>query len=119
MWVIIGGVLHVHDFVDFVSEEAEIAGKAAASCITGKKVIFRKKTFGKIEYFEFICINLLTNYDACVRINSYLLLKFIDKMWQRCVWQSVAPNNEAHSRSERCGRRDLQVGASLNFGCIY
>ena len=32
-----GNVLHVHDLVDFVSEEAEIAGKGAADLILGKK----------------------------------------------------------------------------------
>ena len=32
-----GNVLHVHDLVDFVSEEAEIAGKAAAEYINGKR----------------------------------------------------------------------------------
>ena len=32
-----GNVLHVHDLVDFVSEEAEIAGKGAAELILGKK----------------------------------------------------------------------------------
>lgn len=31
-----GNVLHVHDLVDFVSEEAEIAGKGAADYIDGK-----------------------------------------------------------------------------------
>ena len=31
-----GNVLHVHDLVDFVSEEAEIAGKSAASYIKGE-----------------------------------------------------------------------------------
>lgn len=31
-----GNVLHVHDLVDFVSEEAEIAGRAAAERILGK-----------------------------------------------------------------------------------
>lgn len=32
-----GNVLHVHDLVDYVSEEAEIAAKSAASYIQGKK----------------------------------------------------------------------------------
>ena len=32
-----GNVLHVHDLVDFVSEEAEIAGQNAANYILGKK----------------------------------------------------------------------------------
>ena len=49
-----GNVLHVHDLVDFVSEEAEIAGKAAALYIKGedKKQDFciDVKTDGKIRY---------------------------------------------------------------------
>ena len=48
-----GNVLHVHDLVDFVSEEAEIAGKAAAAYIqgnTGKKVEIPVKTDGKVRY---------------------------------------------------------------------
>ena len=48
-----GNVLHVHDLVDFVSEEAEIAGKAAADYIvgnTGKKVEIPVKTDGKVRY---------------------------------------------------------------------
>lgn len=48
-----GNVLHVHDLVDFVSDEAEIAGKNAAEYIKGKTE--RKKsvpirTDGKIRY---------------------------------------------------------------------
>ena len=48
-----GNVLHVHDLVDFVSEEAEIAGKAAAEYINGDKkesVSVSLKTDGKIRY---------------------------------------------------------------------
>lgn len=48
-----GNVLHVHDLVDFVSEEAEIAGKAAAEYITGcenKALAISVKTDGKIRY---------------------------------------------------------------------
>lgn len=48
-----GNVLHVHDLVDFVSEEAEIAGKAAAKYIQGqqgKKINITLKTDGKIRY---------------------------------------------------------------------
>ena len=32
-----GNVLHVHDLVDFVSEEAELCGKAAAEYLSGKR----------------------------------------------------------------------------------
>ena len=48
-----GNVLHVHDLVDFVSEEAEIAGKSAANYIKGtehKNVSVEIKTDGKIRY---------------------------------------------------------------------
>ena len=48
-----GNVLHVHDLVDYVSEEAVIAGRAAAAYIggaTGGDVNVRIKTDGKIRY---------------------------------------------------------------------
>lgn len=48
-----GNVLHVHDLVDFVSEEAETAGKSAAEYIKGikgKALDIRIKTDGKIRY---------------------------------------------------------------------
>lgn len=48
-----GNVLHVHDLVDYVSEEAEIAGCAAAEYIKGEcaeKVNIDIETDGKIRY---------------------------------------------------------------------
>ena len=48
-----GNVLHVHDLVDFVSEEAEIAGKSAAEYIKGaakNTVNIPVKTDGKVRY---------------------------------------------------------------------
>ncbi len=48
-----GNVLHVHDLVDFVSEEAEIAGKSAAAYIAGKSaaaVEIALHTDGKVRY---------------------------------------------------------------------
>ena len=50
-----GNVLHVHDLVDYVSEEAEIAGKAAAeyvmnNTIQGSVKIIELKTDGKVRY---------------------------------------------------------------------
>ena len=48
-----GNVLHVHDLVDYVSDEAEIAGKGASNYIKGiseKKVNIPISTDGKIRY---------------------------------------------------------------------
>lgn len=48
-----GNVLHVHDLVDFVSEEAELAGKAAADFIKGtqeERTSIMVQTDGKIRY---------------------------------------------------------------------
>lgn len=48
-----GNVLHVHDLVDFVSQEAEIAGKSAAAYLLGerkKTTCIPLKTDGKIRY---------------------------------------------------------------------
>ncbi|MEE0981242.1 MAG: FAD-dependent oxidoreductase [Acutalibacteraceae bacterium] len=48
-----GNVLHVHDLVDYVSDEAEIAGKAAAEYIKGNQgesVLIPITTDGKIRY---------------------------------------------------------------------
>ncbi|MBE6663544.1 MAG: FAD-binding protein [Ruminococcaceae bacterium] len=48
-----GNVLHVHDLVDYVSEEAEIAGKGASDYIKGinnKTVNIPISTDGKIRY---------------------------------------------------------------------
>ena len=46
-------MLHVHDLVDYVSEEAEIAGKAAAEYIKGNQdesILIPISTDGKIRY---------------------------------------------------------------------
>ncbi len=48
-----GNVLHVHDLVDYVSEEAEIAGRGAADYIKGEKALDKEiklSADGKIRY---------------------------------------------------------------------
>ena len=48
-----GNVLHVHDLVDYVSQEAEIAGEGAATYIKGEKIAETDiilKTDGKVRY---------------------------------------------------------------------
>ncbi len=48
-----GNVLHVHDLVDYVSKEAEIAGKGAAAYIKGERknnTAIKLETDGKVRY---------------------------------------------------------------------
>ena len=48
-----GNVLHVHDLVDYVSEEAEIAGRSAAAYILGEaapKTDIRLTVDGRVRY---------------------------------------------------------------------
>ena len=48
-----GNVLHVHDLVDYVSEESEIAGRAAAEYLSGRsggEIDVKIVTDGKIRY---------------------------------------------------------------------
>jgi len=48
-----GNVLHVHDLVDYVSEEAEIAGTAACAFLRGERaeqVALTLETDGKVRY---------------------------------------------------------------------
>ena len=67
-----GNVLHVHDLVDFVSEEADIAGRAAAAKIMGQTApvakSFEVKTGYGVRYTVPERIDLSAEPDAPVRI---------------------------------------------------
>ena len=67
-----GNVLHVHDLVDFVSEEAAIAGKAAAEQITGKSAetarTIRVKTGMGVRYTVPETLRLPEIPNASVRV---------------------------------------------------
>ena len=85
-----GNVLHVHDLVDFVSQEAEIAGKSAAEYIKGAKdadISVNIKTDGKIRYtvpqkitkdkditVYFRVSDVYTNVKICVYKNDQAVL---------------------------------------------
>ncbi|MEG0798312.1 MAG: FAD-dependent oxidoreductase [Acidaminococcaceae bacterium] len=51
-----GNVVHVHDLVDFVSEEAEIAGKFAALAVQGKTTVAFKNVVVKGENGVRTCV---------------------------------------------------------------
>ncbi len=68
-----GNVLHVHDLVDFVSEEAEIAGRAAAEYIKGsikKNADIKIQTDGKIRYTVPQSINAMQDIKIYFRVNN-------------------------------------------------
>lgn len=84
-----GNVLHVHDLVDFVSQEAEIAGKAAADYIKGvktEKAAASLVTDGKIRYTvpQRISENKETNVyfrvaDVYKNVKINVIAKYADK----------------------------------------
>jgi pyruvate/2-oxoglutarate dehydrogenase complex dihydrolipoamide dehydrogenase (E3) component len=68
-----GNVLHVHDLVDYVSEEAEIAGKGAAEYIKGineKSVSINVTVDGKIRYTVPQVITEKKDVTVYLRVNN-------------------------------------------------
>ena len=68
-----GNVLHVHDLVDFVSEEAEIAGTAAAEFINGtlkNEVSLPIETDGKVRYTVPQFITAKKDVDVYFRVSD-------------------------------------------------
>jgi sarcosine oxidase subunit alpha len=66
-----GNVLHVHDLVDFVSAEAEIAGKSAANYIMGKQkgsANITLKTDGKVRYTVPQMISEISDTEVYFRV---------------------------------------------------
>jgi len=70
-----GNVLHVHDLVDFVSDEAEIAGRAAAEFINGnlkKETCLHIETDGKIRYTVPQKITRKKDIDVYFRVSDVM-----------------------------------------------
>lgn len=68
-----GNVLHVHDLVDFVSDEAEIAGKSAAEYIKngiGNTESIGLETDGKIRYTVPQCITAKKDVTVYFRVSD-------------------------------------------------
>ena len=82
-----GNVLHVHDLVDYVSEEAEIAGRAAADYIFGKrpeKIEIKLECDGKVRYTVPRVITEAKDVNVYFRVSnvfrdSYIVIKDGDK----------------------------------------
>ena len=84
-----GNVLHVHDLVDYVSEEAEIAGKAAAEFINGKRGECRSislVTDGKIRYTVPQKITVNENVSVYFRVaDVYKDVKIVVRDGERVI----------------------------------
>ena len=68
-----GNVLHVHDLADYVSDEAAVAGNAAANYIlenTQKEISITIKTDGKIKYTVPQTITQKTDITVYFRVNA-------------------------------------------------
>lgn len=94
-----GNVLHVHDLVDFVSEEAEIAGKAAFAYINDIKTEATNiniKVDGKIRYTVPSMITELTDVKVYFRVaDVYRNVKIVVKSKDTVIFEKkkakVAP----------------------------
>ena len=75
-----GNVLHVHDLVDFVSEEAEIAGRAAADFVKGKSRVECKievVPVGQVRYTVPSVIRRYSDTTVYLRVSEVLYGKKI------------------------------------------
>lgn len=63
-----GNALHIHDLVDFVSEEGDIAGKGAADYLNHKIHESRKITFSNGEGVGYVVPNFV-NADSDAKVN--------------------------------------------------
>ena len=94
-----GNVLHVHDLVDYVSEEAAIAGEAAVRYINGEKqhgMALNIVTDGKIRYTVPQIITSLENTKVYFRVsNVYRDVKIVVRAGEKILLekkkQKVAP----------------------------
>ena len=112
-----GNVLHVHDLVDYVSEEAEIAGRAAAEYLSGKKndgTDISIITDGKIRYTVPQRINTKKDVTVYFRVsdvyrNARVVVKDGEKILINKKKQKVAPGEmetvtlKAAQLADTCG----------------
>ena len=75
-----GNVLHVHDLVDYVSEEAALAGKSAAEYLSGKKndgVNIKVEGVGGVRYTVPQLISLKEETKVYFRVGSVMRDKYL------------------------------------------
>ena len=115
-----GNVLHVHDLVDFVSEEAEIAGKSAAEYINGTKsdaISVNLKTDGKIRYTVPQRITKQKDVTVYFRVSDvYRNVKITVKNGDNIVFSKKKPKvAPGEMESIKLKADAFQNAAELNF----
>ena len=115
-----GNVLHVHDLVDFVSEEAEIAGRSAAEYVTSgltHDTDIKISTDGKIRYTVPQRINTKKDVNVYFRVgNVYRNSKITVKSGENVIYQKkkekLAPGE---MECVKLTRDMLEGAGSLSF----
>ena len=120
-----GNVLHVHDLVDYVSEEAEIAGRAAAEYLSGKKndgIDISIITDGKIRYTVPQRISAKKDVTVYFRVsdvyrNVRIVVKDGDKILVSKKKQKVAPGEmeTVTLKAEHLANVGKKLSFSLEF----
>ena len=118
-----GNALHVHDLVDYVSEEAVIAGKAAAKYLSGEKkksAAIRLKADGKIRYTVPQVISEIADTSVYFRVSDVfrdarIVVRSGEKVLLSKKAQKLAPAEmekvtlTADMLSEACGEISFSI----------
>lgn len=116
-----GNVLHVHDLVDYVSEEAELAGKGAVAYIRGeekKACQIPLRTDGRIRYTVPQCITAEETVSVYFRVaDVYRDHAIVVKSQDSVIWsrkkQKLAPGEMecvTLTAEQLAGVRELTFG---------
>lgn len=109
-----GNVLHVHDLVDFVSDEAEIAGRSAAEYIkneTHKGKSIQIKTDGKIRYTVPQRITDEKDITVYFRVSDvYRNAKIVVRSGGRTVLEKKHPRVAPGEMESICLTREMITG---------
>lgn len=120
-----GNVLHVHDLVDYVSEESCIAGEAAARYVEGEKNKTAKISLvpdGKIRYTVPQIISEIKNTKVYFRVGGiYKNIRIVVKDGERVIFdkkkQKVAPGEMETVLLTASALEGCDKNATLNF-CV-
>ena len=122
-----GNVLHVHDLVDYVSEEASIAGRAAVKFIRGernKEIGVQIKTDGQIRYTVPQKLTEITPTRVYFRVadvyrDRKIVVSVGDKVLYEKKKQKLAPGEmETVELTEKIIAEAAELGGCLEFKLV-